>query len=104
MEDEKFKTIKETQDELMIEEFGDSWTKGFFEETNMQEVGYMVKKAIERTRKDVSGLINERIEKLEEAKRLFKESNKKGIYPQENPIIEAKLTELRELKKRIEGK
>ncbi len=52
-------TIKETLDELMIEEFGDSWTKGYFEETNMVGTGEMVEKAIERTRRDISKLIDD---------------------------------------------
>lgn len=53
---------------------------------------------IKKTKESILKLIDGRIKELKEARRLFKKSNKKLIYPKENPIIEAKLTELEELK------
>ena len=79
-----FKIIKELEAEMDKEDIGPA-NKNFL-------VGK--KDAL----KDVLGLIDERIKQLKEAQRLFKKNNK-----EENPIIEAKLSELEELKARING-
>ena len=47
MNENKIKT--EILNKVMLDEFGESWKKGYFEETNMHSTAETVKRAIQET-------------------------------------------------------